>query len=112
MLCTVLMSHLCVCSLPPLIPLRLMQWRAGRITMSIWMRAAPCAPAVRVCLWQQMQQPPATGSVVCEYACVCACVCVCILLHMFFCHCPPLFALSVVGVGCVLFAPTAHSRIG
>ena len=86
--------------------------------MSIWMRAAPCAPAVRVCLWQQMQQPPATGSVVCEYACVqvCVCahmyVCVCILLHMFFCHCPPLFALSVVGVGCVLFAPTAHSRIG
>ena len=73
MLCTVLMSHLCVCSLPPLIPLRLMQWRAGRITMSIWMRAAPCAPAVRVCLWQQMQQPPATGSVVCEYACVCVC---------------------------------------
>ena len=112
MLCTVLMSHLCVCSLPPLIPLRLMQWRAGRITMSIWMRAAPCAPAVRVCLWQQMQQPPATGSVVCEYACVCACVCVCILLHMFFCHCPPLFALSAAGVGCVLFAPTAHSRIG
>ena len=80
--------------------------------MSIWTRAAPCAPAVRVCLWQQMQQPPATGSVVCEYARVCAGVCVCILLHMFFCHCPPLFALTAVGAGSALFAPTAHSRIG